>query len=66
MLWNSIASRVKRVIAQRVKMAQKEHDEACKKYEEVYKNTVSIAERTRDYEIEDHATQMVNKIIGKI
>lgn len=63
---DSIASRVRRIIAEKVKRAQEEHDEACKQIEERFQRTVEIAESTRDFAIEDHATDMVRKIIGTI
>ncbi len=55
MFGNSIANRVKKVIAKRVEDAQKEHDEKCKQIDadaEVHK--------------EDHALEMVSKVIGTV
>lgn len=54
MFGTSIGSRVKKVIAQRVKDAQKEHDE----------ERVRIDQRAQA-EKDAHAEKMVEKIIGK-
>lgn len=54
-MWGtSIAGRVKKVIAQRVRDAQKEHDE---------KKIALEAEKEK--KIEEHAEEMVSKIIGR-
>ncbi len=54
-MWgNSIASRVKKVIAQRVETAQKEHD--AKKVE---------LQKDMDDKTETHALEMIDKILGK-
>lgn len=55
-MWgNSIASRVKKVINQRVEAAQKEHDAEKVRLE-----------KELEIRLEEHASGMVEKIIGKI
>lgn len=66
-MWNdSIGSRVKKVIAQRVVTAQKEHNDMCGKLDQNCAEEVEAAEFRRDTSKEAHATKMVESIIGKI
>jgi len=65
-MWgNSIASRVNKVIKQRVADAQREHNEVCTKLDERFEEAVTSAEIKRDEGKELHAQEMVNKIIGR-
>lgn len=61
----TIAARVKKVIEQRVRDAQKEHDERCAELDEQLELVVKEATEKRETAEEEHAEEMVNKIIGK-
>ena len=65
-MWNSIGSRVKQVIKQRVINAQKEHDDECVRLDEIRDNTIDVAVMTCENEKEVHADRMVNKVLGSI
>lgn len=64
MFGTSIGSRVKKVIAQRVKDAQKKHDEKCAALDALCEEEKMRAEQNRDEHKERHAAEMVSSIIG--
>lgn len=64
-MWgNSIATRVKKVIAERVKTAQKEHDEHCTYVDQAAESAISDIRIDAAVSKENHAHSMVHKIIG--
>ena len=65
-MWDSIGSRVKAVIKQRVVNAQKEHDAKCLELDEIRDNTIDIAVATCESEKEMHADKMVEKVLGLV
>lgn len=65
-MWgNSIAGRVKKILARRIKEAQKEHDEECSVLDVKCDAEIMAAEDARDNAKEMHAEEMVNRIIGR-
>lgn len=66
-MWgNSIGARVKKVIAHRVKQAQKEHNEECALLDQKCDEAIVELEQVRDENKEQHAEAMVERILGKI
>jgi hypothetical protein len=64
-MWgNSIAARVKKVIANRVKVAQEEHDKHCAAVDAVTEQKIADAQMDAAVSKENHAHMMVQKIIG--
>lgn len=61
---NSIGSRVKRIIANRIKSVQEEHDKHCAAVDAVTEKKIADAQSDAAISKEVHATQMVMKIIG--
>lgn len=63
-MWGSIGSRVKKVIAERVKSAQNEHDNECQKLAAIRDDTIAAALDTYEIRVDNHAEEMVDKVLG--
>lgn len=65
-MWNNtIASRVNRVIKQRIKVAQEKHDKRVEEIEEEREAALLAVNDEKDTEIEVSANSLVDEIIGK-